>query len=560
MVERRKLAERLGNGIDSLVGIFSPGRQNRRIGARRRREVAEAYHLRRMRQLSDGGFESARNTRDAHSWLTKRLSPDSALEEAREEMLERADSVYKNYTFGRGYVESRVGMIAGCGTKIKPRIMPRDGVITEDQATAWNQILEEAYDQWKLRAGFKLQPLYMLERLAMRCWDRFGDVFVMFGDVFDPRAPVTLKVQVVHPNRVQTPPGESGNRRIRMGVETDENDLPIAYWVRRTHEFDTLDVSQEFDRIDARFANGMPRMLHIYEETEPGQTRGYPDLQIAYDRLKNTQEYEEAELERNNVGACYAAFVHTELPAEDAAEGQATGGTGPRGQRQEDIAPGKITYLGLADKVTVGQPSGPQAAYKPYMEDQRRSAASGVNYPYEMITGDWGSANYSRSKVIWTIGGIPISCRQFDLRTLFLMPTWSHFVNRMVIGSGPLEIPLLDVDQSLYRAMPWVFEEAIYIPPARPRLDPAREQRADMADVAAGFTSPQRIIPGLTGEDNETIYDELAADRVLREARGISTQMPMMGLTESDADDDDDDDRESTEIGDTQPESEEVTA
>src|SRR5690606_10688697 len=108
----------LSDSLDALVYAVSPERGNRRAAARVRHEYASKLRDKLDRKLSTGGFASAEQSQDAHSWMTSRLSPTSALEEGRQVMLERADSAYKNYEIGTNHVEGRVIRVVGCGTQI----------------------------------------------------------------------------------------------------------------------------------------------------------------------------------------------------------------------------------------------------------------------------------------------------------------------------------------------------------------------------------------------------------------------------------------------------------
>jgi capsid protein len=50
-------------------------------------------------------------------------------------------------------------------------------------------------------------------------------------------------------------------------------------------------------------------ILHFYEKERPGQLRGVPRLAVALMKLRDLDEYEEAELVRKKIEACFAAFV-----------------------------------------------------------------------------------------------------------------------------------------------------------------------------------------------------------------------------------------------------------
>jgi hypothetical protein len=112
--------------IDGMFSAFSPRAAIRRNYDRRQLAKIEAMGAeldrRRRDALAGGGYHSAEKSRDSHSWMTSRLSPDSSLEADRDEMCLHADSAYKNYELATNHVEGRVVRVAGSGMTVEPEI------------------------------------------------------------------------------------------------------------------------------------------------------------------------------------------------------------------------------------------------------------------------------------------------------------------------------------------------------------------------------------------------------------------------------------------------------
>lgn len=515
---------------DKLVDAYDPERGNRRALARYRREVAERMkddleraQKRRRDELSSGGFASAENGRDTHSWLTSKLSADSALEEDRPKMIERADSALKNYEMAVAHQEGRVIRVAGCGMSIDPEIgADEDEAITDEQAKKWNKTLRVNWERTAKRIGRHGQALWEIQHEMQRDWESRGEWFVLIGDEYDPFTPTTLKVEVIDPDRVSTPAGKEGDPSVRMGVQLKDG-RAVGYWVRDSHPGDTLEIKDTWTYFPKTLANGQYRMFHHFARIKRGQHRGYPRMQVGTNRLKNAEEYAQAELERNNIGACFSAFVRSD--AEIVQEMEAAGVvTDSDGKKLRDITPGMIQYLGPADEVTIADPSGAPTSFVPFMEYEGRQFAAGCGTPYEMLSGKWENLSYSTGRVLFNIEDQTIDVLQMGhFKTLEAI--YCNFITRAVTGTTPI----LDIDQAAYRSAPWLYWAARILPPPSLSIDPPREDRNDITLIEAGVKPHSDFVERKNGQPADKIYARIKRNREEMEAAGINTTMPQMG-------------------------------
>lgn len=512
--------------IDSAVMAISPEKGNRRAAARARHAYASALRERMERrsrrreeeQYAAGGFVSSENTRDAYSWLKSRLSPQSAIEADRPEMLERADSAYKNYELGTNHVEGRVVRVVGAGATLDPDIDEGEGV-TEAQADEWNDTLRRNWERQAARIGKRGEPLWKVQQVLHRHYERHGEWFLLVGDETDPLAPTSLKVEVIHPARVETPPGKEGDTSIRMGVQLDARGRVTGYHVRETHPGDDVDVSENFTFIPATFSNGLKRVIHYYDEYEAGQLRGYPRMQVGLRRLKNAEEYGEAELERNFANACVTAFVTTDVGLEEATAGDVVDADG---KRVRDMAPGQVQYVGLSDKVDFSNPSGAPASFPEFMRYEAMLFASGAGSSYEVLTNDFRGMSYSSARVLWNIEeAVTGVLHRAHAETI--LEVYRHFVTRCVTRG------LIAVDQVEYRSQPWVYWAARVIAPKRASIDPAREDRNAMTLAEASIIPASDLVEQKNGMPAEKVYRRVQKDRELRREFGLEENMPNMG-------------------------------
>lgn len=524
----------LESASDRLVRAISPEAGNRRAAARvryrmgeRMRERMERIQARRDEERiygsGHGGFQSAEQRRHDESWLKSNRSPQTNLEEAREEMLERADSAYKNYELGTAFVEGRAVRIVGTGATLDPNIQEAEG-ITEAQAEGWNDSLREAWQRQVERIGKGGQELWEIQQTIQRHWDRHGEFFILVGDVEDPLAPTSLKLEVIHPNRVETPPEESGNKLVRQGVKLKRvgKSFEVAgYYIRDTHPNDDYDVEETYTFYQATFPNGLKRVIHEFCETEAGMRRGFPRMQVGFSRLKNSEEYEEAELERNWANSCVTAFVRTDLTVGQATEGDVVDADG---KRVRDMSAGQIQYLGLADDITTNNPSGAPNTFADYMKWQAMKFAAGAGTSYPVLMNDFGGMNYISGRLT-KIADQETNSVAHLRQVKAVRQVYQHFVTRAATGPSAFFSP----DPVLFRSSPWLFWAVRIVPPARASIDPAKEDRGDLLLVEASIKPASDLVEAKTGMPARDVYKRVARDRAMRRENGLEENMPQMG-------------------------------
>lgn len=502
------------NAWDRVVNWISPVAGNRRLQARLKQDavVKAIDRYDRSSRYAGGGFASAENSRDAASWLTSKLSPDSALELDRQTQIERADAAYKNHEYGTSHVEGRAVRVSGTGTSLDPAIDPDDGDFTEDQAEEWNRVLRNEWTRQCKRIGKGNKPLWRVQQLLTRHLERHGEWFLLIGDKSDPLSPTSLKVEVIHPKRVETPPEKAGDESVRMGVQLDASGEAIGFYVRNSHPGDTLNADEKYRYIPAYYANGLPRLIHYFEETEAGEHRGYPRMQVGLKRLKNTDEYNDAELERNYIGACLSAFVRTDLGLDDATAGDVVDADG---KKVRSFAPGQIQYLGETDEVTIASPQGAPASFEGFTNHQETAFAAGAGTSRPFLTNDFRGLNYNTLKVVWNTEEAACDVHHQAQADALVWVYW-HFVNRSI-----LVVSLIGVDVAAYRSRPWVYSAVRVIPPARRSIDPAREDNTEIRLIENEVKPASDLVERKNGQPAPQVYKRIARDKRQRESLGL---------------------------------------
>jgi lambda family phage portal protein len=466
---KRTIADKVGYVVDQLVYAFRPVDGAKRMDFRRRYSVSMNAHEGAKIDDSRGG-----------AWIGSRLSPDAALEEDQAELRGRSRELYRNDSVG-GAVDTRVNLVVSYGFTPQASILPRDG-ISKEQADSWNDQLELIYDQLYPRICVSgKESLWQAVRLAERHYCVDGEAILVLSDVGHPDKPVPLAIEVIDPERLETPHEKINDPRVRMGIEYDAKGRIVAYYIRRTHPGDTKNVNFQYDRITA------DRVIHLYEKWFAGQSRGYPWLTRNLTRIKDGKDLGEATIIAAQVEACSAAFVKGSNPYESAVANSSS--VTATGQRLQEIRPGAIHYLNAGEEVSFSSPSRPGNTFAPFMEWNDRQKAAGMNFPYEMLGKNWVGLSFAAGRLVLAECRLTVESQQKLITECLLGPIWHRMVEEAVI------VGAVDIPPRLYQRMPWAFKAHEWGPPAWPyALTPREEVEATILEVENNFTTKQKVI------------------------------------------------------------------
>src|SRR5690606_24615864 len=153
-----------------------------------------------------------------------------------------------------------------------------------------------------------------------------------------------------------------------QGIEFSPDGQRVGYHLYEVHP-------GSYDRFNKPFiSNFIPadEIVHIFRQERPGQVRGVPWMAPAMIRLKDLDDYEDAQLMKQKVAACFTAFVHD-------IDGSIDGNT--EGTINEDqsarIVPTVIEHLPTGKTITFANPPSIEN-YKEFITSQLRGITSGV--------------------------------------------------------------------------------------------------------------------------------------------------------------------------------------
>lgn len=354
--------------------------------------IAPDWGLRRVRaratvDLVARHFEAAQGGRRTSNWNRSTSDANVANRPALAVLRELSRDLRRNNGWAKRGVQSIVNNTVGWG--IVPKPDDRSRARGEQALDIWNQWASSTSCDYDGRLNF-----YGIQRLAMECIAESGEVLI----VKQPAAtidnlPIPMRLHVLEPDYLDLSRngilGPDGGPTYN-GVEFDKFGRRTAYWLFTSHPGGLrLQTTQFYSvRVPA------DRVLHVYRVDRPGQIRGVPWLANAIVRLKDYDEFEDAELMQQKVAACFAAFV---TDTDGSGSPLTTGGTDQNNTPIDQLQPGYIANLPPGKEIKFATPPSPQNGTLS-MRTLRRIAV-GLGIPYEALSGDYSQVNYSSARM-----------------------------------------------------------------------------------------------------------------------------------------------------------------
>lgn len=322
-----------------------------------------------------------------------------------------------------------------------------------------------------------------IQEMVIRAVVESGDALVVRR--WDPRNPMGFELQVLESDFLDetVTRAESDGGFVLQGVAFNAKGKRVGYYLHEKHpgEIRYNVVSTQSRLVPAS------EVLHIFEVLRPGQVRGIPMGVSSFIKLKDFDEFQDAQLYKQKVAACFVMVVtDTEKPLA-AAKKQAY-------DPIDRLTPGVIEHLPYGKDVKFSQPPTTEGTGE-YATTVLRSIAIGYNVTYEALTNDYSKVNFSSGRMGWLEFARNVQSWQDNLMiTMLCDGVFEWFQDGLKIMGGYSE----NVD------ITWTT-------PRREMIDPKKEGEALQALVKAGLMSHQEAIR-LQGYDPDDVYAEIAQD------------------------------------------------
>lgn len=471
------------NLLDRLIASVAPRAAYSRAVARSNMAALEAARME---------YEAARPGRRTEHWRIGAGDANAETRRATSRLRAVSRDMVRNVPYaGRGVSVIANNMIGG-------GVIP--STVAEDDARKKEiEALLKAHCDTRAIDAAGQMSLYGLQRLIVRTVVEAGECLVRarFRRMSDG-LPVPLQLQVLEPDFLDsTKDGEVDGGFVVQGVEFDFLGRRTAYWLFDRHPGDqTLRRRLQSRRVPARFVS------HIYRIDRPGQVRGVTWFAPVATRLADLHDFSDAQLLRQKIAACFAAFITVEDDAATLASATKANPDAASPYRVETLEPGTIERLKIGEKVEFGVP--PLVGdFDPYTRAILREIAAGLGISYEALTGDLSNVNFSSARMGW----------------LEFQRNIKSWLEEMVITQFGGDFARWFTEAAAVVAPGKPFN-LVWTPPRREMIDPGKEISAAREAVRAGFRSRSEVIRQ-DGFDPEDVDAEMAADLARAASLGL---------------------------------------
>jgi len=482
--------------------------------------VAEPLRTQRVAALQSAtrSFSAAETPDWVADWPTVAGEINEALSRQWQTMMHRSRLLARNNEWAQRYLlQLEDNVLGATGIRLQMRVALATRPAEQDAAT--NAIIEAEWERFGARGACEVSGQMTwreVEKLALMSLARDGEILYRLRR---GSGPFGVRLQLIPATLLDvTLTREHQGRRIRMGVEIDDDGVPVAYWLLAARSGEGAGGAVSVGRHVRVPAD---EIRHRFVAEEIGQLRGIPWLAVGARRLWMAQKFEEAAAVASTNSAQRLGFFVS--PTGDAPPGFAdqivSSVLDAAKAAGKILSPDEIAQItAAADKFTTtvpGQfdtvPSGydfrqydsawPNIQAGEFVKSQIRGWSAARGASYVSIGNDLADVNYSSARV-----GI-LDEREHYKGLQARLVSWLHedvfsaWLPYAVLRNPSLRATRIDA----YRAA------ATWRPRRWQGIDPVKEAEASRLDLELGLTSRTRLILE-RGEDPEQIAGERAED------------------------------------------------
>ena len=519
------------NLIDRAVGFFSPVAAARRLRARIAMEALGSY------------TGASKSRRSMSAWQTSGSDPDTDILTDLPVLRERSRDLVRNQPLAGGAVKTKVTHVVGTGFRLQSRI-DRDVLNLSEEAA---DLLESQIErEWRLFWESKnldmarLQNGADLTRMIYRQVLENGDVFVLLPRLMLPGMAYALRLQVIEADRVCNQDDAADSDAVAGGVERDKTTgAPAYYHVLETHPGRLISTAaQKWRRVPAFGSKtGLPNIIHLYNPTRPGQSRGVPDLSPVIELFKQLSRYTEAEIMAAVISGFFTVFIESDGGGIGNFEYSNLGDeTGQKtGDKDLKLGNGLIMELAAGEKVHDSNPGRPNNNFDPFVQAIMRQIGAGLEIPFEILIKHF-TKSYSAARAALLEFWAYVKSERRWLADNFIQPVFDTWMYEAV-SSGRIAAPGFFSDPAIRKA----YCGAAWVGPAKGQIDEVKEVNAAVARIDAGLSTLAHETAELTGQDWERNHKQQVKEHKMRSAAGLGVQDTGAAVEEPHDDEQDED-------------------
>lgn len=485
------------NFFERMITFFSPSTALRRQAARTHLNILHG---------SSRSYEGAASSDRIKLWNPLDSSANTEVKGGAVALRKRARELRRNNAYCHRAIQVRTTNVVGSGIKPVFKIDNKRNLKYVNEA--WQDWAESSHCDFEGNCS-----LLGLQAQVMDAVSESGEVFILRQRQGRSQS-VPLKLQVLEADYLDHSHNEdrANGSKVRQGIEFNSRGERTAYYFYKSHPGETGTIRHL--RTVEKVKVPADRVLHVYEKKRPGQIRGVTFLHPVMIRLRDLDIFQDASLKKQQISACYAAFIHNSTG--ESLENTYSNKT--EWELLEKLDSGTVEMLPNGFDIKFSDPPKTDQ-YPDFVRTELMSIASGLGITYEALTGDYSNVNFSSARMGFLEFQRNIKMWQNEIMIVrFLEPVFRWFVDALQFAPGARSY---NVNPSKIKVT--------WTTPAREMVDPSKEIPAYRDAVKAGFKSISEVIRQ-TGYNPDEVFEERSQEIKKLEKLGIKTDSdPSLG-------------------------------
>ena len=465
-------------------------------------KIVDQYGRGIPRAALTSDFEGAATGRRMNTWGTSSAGVNSTLFSSLNTLRSRSRELRRNNPLIDGGIDTYAANIIGSG--INPRWQMEDSGLKKEIQELWNDWVKES-------DLLDINDFYGQQTLGVNALIDAGEYLCRFITVGPGEyTAVPLKLQLLEADHLDAAYSDIKNgNAVRMGIEIDQLGRRLAYWIWNEHPGEmylfTVPNSTRI-RVEKR------DMVHVFKPVRIGQMRGRPWLASIIVKIRELDQYSDAELVRKKAAAMFGGFIYQELNYDQGA-GNVLGIPTTADPSIIALEPGTFPVLPLGKKVAFSEPADVGGSYEVWIKQQLREIAVGMGITYEQLTTDLSGVNYSSIRAGLLEFRRRVKQLQYQIIIhQFCRPIAERWMDTAVL-SGVLKIKDYYENRRKYLRIQWR-------PDGWDWVDPVKDQLAEQMAIRNGFKSRSQVVAE-RGSDIEIVDQEISEDNQRADDAGL---------------------------------------
>lgn len=451
-------------------------------------------------------------------WMPGNRSGDSAINEAWSLLLSRLRDLGRNDVWARASRNKLTRRVIGTGIEPKAAVEGYDEFNTEadDRFAHWAECEADAEGE---------RTLWKMQRQAFGEVEEVGEILLLECHNPDPARSTSLCYQLLDSEYIddgkhQPWPDSKGHRIIR-GIEFDQHNRKVAYWLFETHPFG-------LEPYGAATSRRIPasRVLHIYNAERVSQRRGVSPYAVNMQNSRDLDWLIGCELRKAHNQSLFTVAHKRAFTSPGTGFDDGSGNDSDRnGNPLDQLGSGIICHIAPDEAIEMIESKiGGGQNFDKFVKLILMQNAAGRGLSYTGLTGDVSQATFSSMRAAGNDDADLIEILQDDFASNPVLPIYRAFMQHAAAAGRFSTVPA-----ATFLKNPRRFSRCTLHFPGRKQIDVATETQSALLRIFGGLGTWKDELAKL-GYDYREVFAQLKSEWDLLAEHGMKADLNRLAM------------------------------